>query len=62
MYTITGAAAEGSARLKGSITPGKIADLALLDTDPTRVDPQRLRDIRSVLTIVGGREVWNAGL
>ena len=62
MYTITGAAAEGSARQKGSITPGKIADLALLDTDPTRVGPQRLRDIRSVLTILGGREVWNAGV
>ena len=62
MYTSAGAAAEGSELKKGSIHPGKLADLALLDVDPTNIDPQRLKDIRAVLTIVGGREVWNAGM
>ena len=55
MYTSAGAVSEGSAYRKGTISPGKLADLALLDADPTAIDYARLKDIRSVLTIVGGR-------
>ena len=62
MYTKAGATSEGSAHRKGAISPGKFADLALLDADPMAVDYDRLKDIRSVLTIVGGRIVWNDGL
>ena len=62
MYTNAGAASEGSTHRKGAISPGKLADLALLDADPMALDYDRLKDIRSVLTIVGGRIVWNDGL
>lgn len=62
MYTKAGAASEGSDHRKGAISPGKLADLALLDTCPTAADYVRLKDIRSVLTIVGGRIARDEGL
>ena len=58
MYTLSGAESEGTQADKGSITPGKLADLALVDADPTTVDPDGLKDIKATLTIVGGRVVW----
>ena len=61
MYTIAGAYAEGTQDLKGSIRPGKLADLALLDQDPIAADPASLKDVRPVMTIVGGRVAWEAG-
>jgi len=59
MYTLGGAFAEGSQLRKGSIRPGKLADLVLVDSDPTRVEPSRIKNIRVVLTVLGGRVVWN---
>ena len=43
---------EGS---KGSIEPGKLADLVVLGQDPMRVDPQSLINIKIERTMVGGR-------
>ena len=62
LHTLGGAWAEGTQDRKGTIRPGKLADLVLLDTDPNEVEPDRLKDIRAVLTIVGGEVAWNAGL
>lgn len=42
----------------GTIAVGKRADLAILSNDPTSVAPERLPDIRTVMTMVGGRVVW----
>ena len=61
MYTVAGAFAEGTQELKGTIRRGKLADLVLLDQDPTSVDPSSLKDIRPVLTVLGGRVVWQKG-
>jgi len=58
MYTLSGAEAEGTQADKGSITPGKLADLVLVDADPLTVDPEGLKDIKAKLTIVGGRVAW----
>ena len=44
----------------GSIQPGKLADLAVLDRDYFTVPDREIRDIRSVLTVVGGRIVHEA--
>jgi predicted amidohydrolase YtcJ len=45
----------------GSIEPGKLADLAVLDRDYFTVPDAELKKIRSVLTIVDGKIVHNAG-
>ena len=46
---------EGS---KGSIVPGKLADLVILDENPLEVDPMRIKDIAVKATMVGGEIVW----
>ena len=61
MYTIAGAYAEGTQHIKGTIRRGKLADLVLVDQDPTRVPPASLQDIRPVLTVLGGKVVWEVG-
>jgi predicted amidohydrolase YtcJ len=46
----------------GTLEPGKLADLAVLSDDPFTVPADRLRDIRSALTMVGGQIVHRDGL
>jgi predicted amidohydrolase YtcJ len=47
-------------KLKGSIEPGKLADLVVLGRDPTREDPWRLIQIPVERTMAGGRWVFEA--
>ena len=42
----------------GSLEPGKFADLAILEEDPRKVDPVRIKDIRVSETWMNGRQVW----
>jgi len=58
MYTLSGAESEGTQADKGNITPGKLADLVLVDAGPLTIDPEGLKDIKARMTIVGGRVVW----
>ena len=46
----------------GTIEPGKLADLAVLSDDYFTVPDETLKKIRSVVTIVGGRIVHDAGI
>lgn len=46
--------------IKGSITPGKLADFVMLADDPHTIDPSRIKDIQIVRTVVGGRTVYQA--
>jgi hypothetical protein len=52
--TINGAYASHEEALKGSITPGKLADFVVLAEDPHSVDPGKIKDIKVVRTVVGG--------
>jgi predicted amidohydrolase YtcJ len=45
----------------GSLQPGKYADLLVLDRDYLSVPADQIKDIRPVLTMVGGRVVYEAG-
>jgi len=58
MYTIYAARANFEERLKGSITPGKLADLVVLKEDPTLVPPGKIKDIEVCMTILDGKVVW----
>ena len=57
-HTIDSAYAAFDEKEKGTITTGKLADLVLLDRDPTSVAPEEIADIRVRMTIVGGAVVW----
>jgi predicted amidohydrolase YtcJ len=46
--------------VKGSITPGKMADMVLLDRDPVRISPGEIRDVEVVMTIIDGKVVWKS--
>ena len=43
---------------KGSLEPGKLADLAVLSANPLTVDEIDIREIKSLMTMVGGRIVY----
>lgn len=57
IYTLNGAYASFEEDRKGSIEPGKLADLVVLGADPTQVDPMTIMDIPIEATIVGGEVV-----
>jgi predicted amidohydrolase YtcJ len=46
----------------GSIQPGKLADLVVLDRDYLTVPADQIRSIKPVLTMVGGRIVYDASI
>ena len=59
MYTRGSAYAEFTERVKGTIAPGMLADIAVLSQDIFTVPTQALPGTTSVVTIVGGRIVRN---
>ena len=58
IYTLHGAYAGFEENIKGSIEPGKLADLVVLGEDPTAVDPLTIIDIPVLQTVVGGETVY----
>jgi len=58
--TINGAHATFEEKAKGSLEPGKFADLVVLADDPFKVDPLNLQKIGVERTMVGGKWVFES--
>jgi len=58
LYTINGAYASFEEDIKGSIEPGKLADLAVLDRDILSIPDEEIKDMQVVMTVVGGEIVY----
>jgi predicted amidohydrolase YtcJ len=59
--TIDAAYQYGEEDRKGSIEIGKLADFAILDTNPTKVDVAKIKDVKVSETIKEGKTVYKAG-
>ena len=60
-YTLGSAYAEFAEKDKGSLEPGKLADIAVLSQDIFTVAPPDLMKTTAVITIVDGKIAWDAG-
>jgi predicted amidohydrolase YtcJ len=60
LYTINNAYLHHEERLKGSLEVGKLADLIVIDRDYLTCPVDAVKDTRVLLTVVGGRVVWEA--
>ncbi|WP_421839035.1 amidohydrolase [Novosphingobium sp.] len=60
VLSTNGAHASFEEDLKGTLSPGKLADMVILDGDPASVDPERIKDIRVQQTLVGGDVKYKA--
>jgi predicted amidohydrolase YtcJ len=59
-YTVGSAYAEFEESVKGTITPGKLADLVILTQDIFKIDPAEIEKVRVSMTIMDGRVVYEA--
>jgi hypothetical protein len=59
-YTAGAAYASGEERIKGSLAPGKLADLVVLSQDIFTVDPMAITETEVVGTMVGGKWVYES--
>ena len=57
-YTINGAYASFEEKIKGSLEKGKLADFVILDQDITKIEPEKIKDVKVVTTVVGGKTVY----
>ena len=58
--TLHGAYASFEENSKGSIEPGKLADLVVLGRDPMKADPSTIVSIPVERTMAGGRWVYES--
>jgi predicted amidohydrolase YtcJ len=57
-WTLGGAYASFEDKIKGSIAKGKLADFVVLAADPSKVDAEKIKDVKVESTWVGGKKVW----
>ncbi len=61
-YTLGGAYVTGREDRQGSISPGKLADLVVLDRDPLSIQPEQLDRVKPTATMLNGEWVWRDGV
>jgi predicted amidohydrolase YtcJ len=57
-YTLGSAFAEFEEKEKGSITPGKLADMIILSDNIFEMKPEAIRNVKVETTIAGGKIVY----
>ncbi|HEY0169738.1 MAG TPA: amidohydrolase [Pyrinomonadaceae bacterium] len=57
-FTVGSAYAEFADHVKGTITPGKLADLVILSEDIFKIDPAAIEKVRVRMTVADGRVVF----
>ncbi len=57
-YTINSAYAAFQENVKGSIEPGKLADMVVLSNDILTIDPVKIKDVKVDMTIFDGKIVY----
>ena len=57
-YTIDGAYSAWEECIKGSIEPGKLADMVVIDRDPLTIQEDDLKNVKTIMTIVNGEIVY----
>ena len=60
-YTLNAAYASFEEKIKGSIEPGKFADLVVLSDDILTIDPERIKDVKVTMTVFDGEIVFLSG-
>jgi len=60
MYTRAGAYVTREEKIKGTLEPGKLADMVVLPEDPLSVSPAKLLSMKVDLTIVGGKVLYDS--
>ena len=61
-YTWGSAYASFEEKIKGTIEPGKLADMAVLSQDILSIPPETIRDVHVEETVLGGRVVYQRGV
>jgi predicted amidohydrolase YtcJ len=62
LHTVNAARLTGEEHLRGTLTPGRLADLTVWDQDPARCTGDALRDLKPTHTLLGGRPVHSPEL
>lgn len=58
LYTVNGAYVNFAEHRLGSLSPGKIGDVIVLDENPLEIDPAKLKDVQVNMTVIHGRVVY----
>ena len=58
LFTQNGARSAFEEQEKGSLTPGKLADVVVLNSDPLTLRGEEIKDINVMMTIINGKVVW----
>ncbi len=59
-FTMNAAYASGEESVKGSITPGKLADMVVLSEDIFAIDPVHIADVKVAMTLFDGKIVYRS--
>ncbi len=60
-YTVGSAYASFEEQIKGTLEPGKLADLAVISEDIFKIDPSAIRDACVDLTVFDGKVIYDRG-